>query len=99
MTEPSTHEPAYRPATCHICHEPLPIASTGRPRKTCGDRCRQIKRRQNYTTWKDPVRHQKEWNAAERELRKMEKYCGRLPDTVGPITSIYDSSISVRERI
>lgn len=93
-------EPAYRPATCHICHKPMPIATTGRPRKTCSDRCRQIKRRRyDYTGWRIPRREDQAWRQAERDLRKLEKVVGRLPDTVGPILTLYDPHISVRQRI
>jgi len=77
----------------------MPVATTGRVRKTCSDRCRQIKRRQNYRTWRDPVRYAKEWRAAERTLRRMEKLCGRLPDTPPVYVDIYTPRISDRERM
>ena len=90
----------YRPTTCHICHKPLPESNKGRPRLTCSDRCRQVKRRRyDYHGWRYPRQHDQQWRQAERDLRKLEKVCGRLPDTVGPITSIYDPTISVRQRI
>jgi predicted nucleic acid-binding Zn ribbon protein len=90
----------YRPTTCHICRKPMPESNQGRPRLTCSDRCRQIKRRRyDYHGWRYPRQHDQQWRQAERDLRKLEKVCGRLPDTVGPITSIYDPTISVRQRI
>ena len=96
----TTKEPVYRPKICEICHKELPHASRGRPRITCSDRCRQVRRRRyDYLGWRYPRQHDQQWRQAERDLRKIEKVCGRLPDTVGPITSIYDPTISVRERI
>ena len=96
----TTKEPVYRPKVCEICVKPLDHASRGRPRKTCSDRCRQIKRRRyDYHGWRYPRQHDQQWRQAERDLRKLEKVCGRLLDTVGPITSIYDPTISVRQRI
>lgn len=94
-------EPAYRPTICNICHKPLPIAATGRPRKTCSDRCRQIRRRRyDYEGWRYPRKHAKEWRAADRTLRKMEKQYGqRIPDTPPVYVDIYTPHISDRERL
>jgi len=94
-------EPAYRPEICNICHQPLPIATTGRPRKTCSDRCRQIRRRRyDYEGWRYPRSHAKEWRAADRALRKMEQQYGqRIPDTPPVYVDMYTPRISDRERL
>ena len=39
-----THDPNYN---CSVCSTPMTKKRTGRPRKTCTDRCRQIVYRHN----------------------------------------------------
>src|SRR6187455_3043128 len=38
-------EPIPRPEFCVVCHEPIPQGTRGRPRTTCGSRCRKRKER------------------------------------------------------
>jgi len=90
----------YRPKICEMCHAPLPESNKGRPRKTCSDRCRQRRRRRyDYTGWRYPRQHDQAWRQAERDLRKLEKIVGRLPDQPPEWVDIYTPTISVRQRI
>src|SRR5438552_7750255 len=74
-----SRKPAYRPKICDICHAPLTHATTGRPRTTCSDRCRQSRRRRyDYEGWRDPRSRQRQINRAERIVRKIEREVGSL---------------------
>lgn len=72
----------------------MPVATTGRVRYTCSDRCRQRLRRQSYDTWIDPKNARKLINKAERELRAIEKIRGSLAVPVRK-----GSTLTVRDRL
>lgn len=68
---------AYRPRICEICHRALEHASTGRPRLTCGDRCRQMKRRRYFYAGCAQQRHREQARRkAEKQIHKWEKQSG-----------------------
>lgn len=71
--------PTFRPRSCEICRRSIPHASTGRPRLTCSDRCRQIKRRRyDYHKWIHHRDFQKARVRAKRQLRRYEARFGDL---------------------
>jgi len=70
--------------TCEVCERPLPKQTRGRPRVTCSDRCRQIKRRRDYKSWREPQEWEKDKRRARRELKRMEREAGPIDDTPIP---------------
>ncbi len=91
--------PVSRPSACNICHTPIPQPARGRPRLTCSDRCRQRKRRRDYTTWTGPRREAQKWSLAERLVRRLERRSGPISDAVPEIRSLYDWGLSPRRRL
>ena len=70
--------------TCEVCAKPLPEQTRGRPRATCSDRCRQIKRRRDERGWREPRQWAKDERRAWREIKRMEHAAGPIDDTPRP---------------
>jgi hypothetical protein len=77
-----TQQPVFRTRTCIRCFKPFTPAATGRPRLTCGDRCRKAesRHRQRVAT-KRPARDSR-WSDAERQVRRWEKRFEPIDDTI-----------------
>jgi hypothetical protein len=63
---------------CFMCSEPIPQSSTGRPRKTCGERCRQ---RMHRKTQPPSVELQAKRKDAWKTIRQWERRFGALTQT------------------
>ncbi len=79
----------------------MPRASRGRVRLTCSDRCRQIKRRQEWYAYRTR-QEKKAWRRAEREVRKIERRLGGpgsldIPVTVNGFPG--DTYLTLRKRV
>ncbi len=86
---------AYLDDTCIICDSPIQQPTTGRPRVTCSDRCRQQFRRQyNGYRWRESRHWEQTKRRAERQLRRIEKRNGPIDDSPLP-----GATISLRYRV
>lgn len=80
-----------RPPLCAVCSTPIPQSQRGRPRKTCGDRCRQYKKRK-YEDHSDEVRAttRRAWET----IRQWERRFGPLTQP-----SADDPTLTLRDRL
>jgi endogenous inhibitor of DNA gyrase (YacG/DUF329 family) len=78
------------PTKCAICHAPLTQPKTGRPRKTCSDRCRQrLHRRHHPRLSREKKEINKELRIIRRTVNRLERKHGPPPpDNPGLYTSV-----------
>jgi hypothetical protein len=79
------NKPVIRPTICIRCYKQLDPAPTGRPRRTCSDRCRKAenRRRQNIAA-KRGLQVNEKWRAAEMQVRRWERRFEPIDDTPPP---------------